>query len=162
MSLLDSSQIFNIFASISFQIAQCRFLDNRDRLKEIQYSPPVQKTEFYAHKIFFWKVQKTQKKKIKIKCATLFVCLSSTCLSVLDERWFYGSAVIIKLTGKREGGIEGEWFERERLDGEEGFEGFFNLTQEKFSFLSAACSCIVELREAVTLSYPETSHLCIP
>jgi hypothetical protein len=42
------------------------FWDNRDRMKEIPYSPPVQKTEFYAQfKTFIKSAKNTENKKTK-------------------------------------------------------------------------------------------------
>jgi hypothetical protein len=43
-----------------------QFWDNRDRLKEMPYSPPVQKTEFYAQfKTFIKRAKNNENQKPK-------------------------------------------------------------------------------------------------
>ncbi len=85
MFLLDSRQIFNILASISFQIAQCRFSDNRDRLKEIHIRHQCRKYSFMLIKKTCMKSAKNTKNKIKIK-AQLYLSgyLVHVCLSLVN------------------------------------------------------------------------------
>jgi hypothetical protein len=73
----------------------------------------------------------------------------------LQNAALLGRALIIKLTLKRDGGVRkgrGEEIAKREI-GDGGLEGnCFSLAQETIRFQSITCSCIVALREAVTLS----------
>ena len=58
-----------------------------------------------------------------------------------------------------EEGIRGGGIEEDRLE-RDGLEGFvYPITSETFTFHSAACRCIVEVREAAEKKIPKTGHL---